>query len=290
MGRLEDLHVAVDDVPLLVPVQGQQGEDGSIVPILFRRGTGDGHVVPAGGGDEVFPRSLFVRQVQDRPVRGIVAERLLHREAVEVELLGVRGLQPELLLHGLPVRGQQGLLLSLEQPLHFRRHGGFRPRLPLDGEGQAAVHGADAELPVVLGVLLGGVGVRKVHRGLARDGSVGRGLSRCGGAGRYAARHRRQGDAQLLIPHGVRRDREGLQPRALIAFGRGTVKVRARGEVVDAVRADGQRQPRRVVNRHARNSLVADKAKRERIAAPLREGRAARENAHQQEQHQHERG
>ena len=290
MGRLEDLYVPVDDVPLLVPVQGHQGEDGLVVPILFRRGTGDGHVVPAGSGKEVLPIPLFVRQVQDRPVRGIVADLLLHREAVEVEFFRIRGLQPELLLHGLPVRGQQGLLFPFDQPLQLRRHSGFRLRLPLDGEGQAAVHGADAELPVVLGVLLGGVGVRNVHRGLARDGSVGRGLSRCGGVGRHAARYRRQGDAQLLIPRGVRRDREGLQPRAFIALSRGTVKVRARREVVDAVRADGQRQPRQVVNCHARNSLVADKAKRERIAAPLREGRAAREKAHQHEQHQHERG
>ena len=287
VGRLEDLHVAVDDVPLLVPVQGHQGEDRLIRPIRFRRGTGDRHIVPPGGGDEVFPIPLFVRQVQDRPVGGIIADLLLHREAVEVELFRVRGLQPELLLHGHSIRGQQGLLLPFEQILHFRRHGGFRFCLPLDGEGQAAVHGADAELPVVLGVLLGGVGVRRVHRGLARDGGVGQGLSRCGGAGRYAARHRRQGDAQLLIPRGVRRDREGLQPRALIALSRGTVKVRARREVVDAVRADGQRQPRRVVNRHARNGLITDKAKRERIAAPLREGRAARKNAHQQGQNQH---
>ena len=288
VGRLEDLHVAVDDVPLLVPVQGHQGEDRLIRPIRFRRVTGDRHVVPSGGGDEVFPRSLLVRQVQDRPVRGIVAERLLHREAVEVELLGIRGLQIQFLLQGLPVRGLQGLILPFDQPLQLGRHGGFRPRLPLDGEGQAAVHGTDAELPVVLGVLLllQGVGVRSVHRGLSR--AVERELP-LGGVGLFGARHRRQGDAQLLIPRGVRRDREGLQPRVLIALGRGTVKVRARGEVVDAVRADGQRQPRRVVNRHARNGLITDKAKRERIAAPLREGRAARENARQQEQYQHER-
>ena len=277
VGRLEDLHVAVDDDAVLVPVQGHQGEDRLIRPIRFRRGTGDRHVVPPGSGKEVFPIALFIDQVQDRPVRGIVADLLLHREAVEVELLGVRGLQPELLLHGLSVRGQQGLLFPFDQPLQLRRHSGFRFCLPLNGEGQAAVHGADAELPVVLGVLLGGVGVRRVHRGLAWDG----------GAGRYAARYRRQGDVQLLIPRGVRRDREGLQPRAFIALSRGTIKVRARREVVDAVRADGQRQPRRVVNRHARNSLVTDKAKRERIAALLREGRAARENASQQDQHQH---
>ena len=267
---LDDRDVAVDDVALLVPVQGQQGKDRAGGGILVHGRARDDDVIGAG---HRLALALFVHEVHNGPVGGEVSNCLLHGQAVEVEFLRGRLLQVESGRRGIRILGARlrgFLVLAADRFLQFRRNGRSGRVLTVDGQMKRAVRRIDAKLPVVLD-LRGGGGLCFVLRILFRRG--GRLL---------AAFDRRERQTKLLIAHGALRNHEGLHARALIAVRRGAVGIRARRQVMDAVGADVHRLAARVIHRHIRGRLVADKVHRQ-ASVPLGK-RARREQA--QDHHQ----
>ena len=75
---------------------------------------------------------------------------------------------------------------------------------------------------------------------------------------------------QLLIAHSVVGDHEGLHHGAFIALGFGRIKIRARGEMVDAVALDGDRFAVQVIDRDRGRRPVAEEA--QRMLLPVRSG------------------
>ena len=172
MGGLEDVDLALVDVPLVIPVQGQQGKDRLEGLILIHLGSGDSNVVPATGAAEILALAFLIDNIDDGPVGAVNTQFLLESETVEIELFGVRASEIELMRL---IDILDRLRLAVNELTQLCRHGRLCLGIAVDGNGETAIDRADAELSVILRLLDRRL-VNHVHIGVVRDLVGGDGL------------------------------------------------------------------------------------------------------------------